>query len=334
MDYYKVLQVDKNARDDDLKKAYKIAEAKFKQITKAYEVLSDSKKRAIYDKHGDEGLKGQVPPPGSSGAGASFFSGGDGPATSRLNPKRSDEIFAEFFGLSSPSGGSSGGPATTRSNPRSNDIFAEFFGSSSASGGTSGGSEFDRKGSMNPRHPEKASPIENQLPCSLEDLYKGITKKMKISREISDISGKIMVMEEILTIDVKPGWKKGTKITFPEKGNEAPNMIPADIVFIIDEKPHDVFMREDNDLVLTRTISVVEAFTGYKLQLITLDGRSLTIPINSIIHPGYEEVVLKEGMPLPKDPAKKGNLRIKFHVQFPTRLTSEQKTGIKKLLAP
>ncbi|KAL0910329.1 hypothetical protein M5K25_021302 [Dendrobium thyrsiflorum] len=271
MDYYKVLQVDKNAGYDDLKKAYKIAEAKFKKISKAYEVLSDSKKRAIYDKYGEEGLKGQVPPPGSSGAGASFFSGGDGPATSRLNPRSDDDIFAEFFGSSSPFGGTSGGPATTGLNPRSNDIFAEFFGCSSPSGGTSGGSEFDRKVSMNPQHLEKASPIENQLPCSLEDLYKGITKKMNISREISDMRGKIMVAEEILIIDVKPGWKKGTKITFPKKGNEGPNMIPADIVFIIDEKPNDVFMREDNDLVITRTISVVEAFTGYMVQLITLE---------------------------------------------------------------
>lgn len=141
-------------------------------------------------------------------------------------------------------------------------------------------------------------------------------------------------MEEILTIDVKPGWKKGTKITFPERGNEAPNMIPADIVFIIDEKPHDVFTREGNDLVVTQKITLVEALTGCIVLLTTLDGRSLTVPINSIIHPSYEEVVPKEGMPIPKDPTKKGNLRIKFNIKFPSRLTSEQKIGIKKLLAP
>ncbi|KAL0910326.1 hypothetical protein M5K25_021299 [Dendrobium thyrsiflorum] len=340
VDYYKVLQVDKNAKDDDLKKAYrklamkwhpdknpnnkKEAEAKFKQISEAYEVLSDSQKRAIYDQYGEEGLKGQVPPPGAGGAGASFFSGGDGPATFRFNPRSADDIFAEFFGFSSPFVGMSGGMGTTgmRSGSRF-PVGNDFF-----------GSDFGREGSMNPQRPQKAAPIENRLPCSLEDLYKGTTKKMKISREISDMSGKIMPVEEILTIDVKPGWKKGTKITFPERGNEAPNMIPADIVFIIDEKPHDVFMREGNDLVITQKISLVEALTGYIVLLTTLDGRSLTIPINSIIHPGYEEVVPKEGMPIPKDPTKKGNLRIKFNIKFPTRLTSEQKIGIKKLLAP
>ena len=139
-------------------------------------------------------------------------------------------------------------------------------------------------------------------------------------------------MEEILTIDVKPGWKKGTKITFPEKGNEAPNMKPADIVFIIDEKPHDIFTRDGNDLVMTEKISLVEALTGYTARVTTLDGRSLSLPINSIIHPNYEEVIPGEGMPIPKDPTKKGNMRIKFNIKFPSRLTSDQKTGIKRLL--
>ena len=143
-----------------------------------------------------------------------------------------------------------------------------------------------------------------------------------------------MPVEEILTIEVKPGWKKGTKITFPEKGNEHPNEIPADLVFIIDEKPHSTFTRDGNDLVITEKISLAEALAGYTLQVTTLDGRTLTIPINTVIHPNYEEIIPREGMPIPKDPSKKGNLRVKFNIKFPTRLTSEQKAGIKKLLGP
>lgn len=76
----------------------------------------------------------------------------------------------------------------------------------------------------------------------------------------------------------------------------------------------------------------MEALTGYTANITTLDGRNLTIPINSVIHPTYEEIVPKEGMPIPKDPSKRGNLRIKFNIQFPTRLTSEQKFGMKRLL--
>ncbi|PON46666.1 Terminal organelle assembly protein [Parasponia andersonii] len=341
VDYYKILQVDKKANDDDLKKAYrklamkwhpdknpnnkKEAENKFKQISEAYEVLSDPQKRAIYDQYGEEGLKGQVPPPDAGapggGGGATFFHAGDGPNVFRFNPRNADDIFAEFFGVSSPFGGMGGGGGGMRGGRSFGGMFGDdLFGS------------FGESRPMS-QAPRKAPPIENTLPCSLEELYKGTTKKMKISREIADASGKTLPVEEILTIEIKPGWKKGTKITFPEKGNEQPNVIPADLVFIIDEKPHSTFTRDGNDLVVTLRISLAEALTGYMVHLTTLDGRNLTIPINNVIHPNYEEVLPKEGMPLPKDPSKRGNLRIKFNIKFPTRLTSEQKSGIKKLLA-
>ncbi|KAM3697489.1 hypothetical protein ACJW30_06G117000 [Castanea mollissima] len=350
VDYYKILQVDRSAKDDDLKKAYrklamkwhpdknpnnkKEAEAKFKQISEAYEVLSDPQKRAVYDQYGEEGLKGQVPPPDAGGPGGpSFFSTGNGPTTFRFNPRSADDIFAEFFGFSAPfggmggMGGGGGGGGGMRGPRFSSGIFGDDGFASFGEGGGGGG--FMHQGA-----PRKAPPIESRLPCSLEELYKGATKKMKISREIADISGKTIQVEEILTIDIKPGWKKGTKITFPEKGNEQPNVIPADLVFIIDEKPHSVFTRDGNDLIVTQKISLAEALTGYTVHLTTLDGRTLTIPINNVIHPNYEEIVPREGMPIQKDPTKKGNLRIKFNIKFPTRLTSEQKAGIKKLLGP
>ncbi|KAF2283264.1 hypothetical protein GH714_043616 [Hevea brasiliensis] len=280
VDYYKILQVDRNAKDDDLKKAYRKlamkwhpdknpnnkreAEAKFKQISEAYEVLSDPQKRAVYDQYGEEGVKGSVPPPDAGGT--SYFSTGDIPTSFQFNPRSADDIFAEFFGFSRPFGGM----------------------------GVGGGGM-----------KEQGSRVEF---C------------------------KTMQVEEILAIDIKPGWKKGTKITFPEKGNEQLNVIPADLVFIVDEKPHPVFTRDGNDLIVTQKISLAEALTGYTVHLTTLDGRNLSIPINSVIHPNYEEVIPREGMPIQKDPTKRGNLRIKFSIKFPTRLTSEQKAGIKKLL--
>ncbi|CAN6912646.1 unnamed protein product [Brassica oleracea var. botrytis] len=346
VDYYKVLQVDRSASDDDLKKAYrklamkwhpdknptnkKEAEAKFKQISEAYDVLSDPQKRAVFDQYGEEGLKGNVPPPNAAG-GSSYFSSGDGPSSFRFNPRSADDIFAEFFGFSTPFGstpfGGGGGAGGSGAGQRfASRIFGDdMYGSSFGEGGHP------------PHHhhhgaARKVAPIENKLPCSLEDLYKGTTKKMKISREIADVSGRTTQTEEILTIGVKPGWKKGTKITFPEKGNEHRGVIPADLVFIIDEKPHPVFTRDGNDLIVTQKISLAEALTGYTVNITSLDGRALTIPIANVIHPEYEEVVPKEGMPLQKDQTKKGNLRIKFNIKFPARLTAEQKTGFKKLL--
>jgi DnaJ-class molecular chaperone len=141
-------------------------------------------------------------------------------------------------------------------------------------------------------------------------------------------------IEEILTIDTKPGWKKGTKITFEEKGNKRPNVTPADVVFIVDEKPHSEFTRDGNDLIVTRRISVTEAFTGYTVHLKTLDGRNLTLPINDVIHPNYQKVVPNEGMPILGDPTKRGILKIKFDIRFPTRVNAEQKAGIRRLFGP
>uniref|UniRef100_A0ACD5VXN9 Uncharacterized protein n=1 Tax=Avena sativa TaxID=4498 RepID=A0ACD5VXN9_AVESA len=209
VDYYKVLGVDRGASDDDLKKAYrklamrwhpdknptnkKEAEAKFKQISEAYEVLSDSQKRKVYDQLGEEGLKGQ-PPPGGPGA-SPFYPGGAQSTSFHFNPRNADDIFAEFFGFSGPfshmggglggmggMGGMSGGTGGMRGDPRS---YGSMFGNEFLS------SQFGAQSSASnmPRPAHKQAPIENRLPVTLADLYKGVAKKMKISREVIESSG-------------------------------------------------------------------------------------------------------------------------------------------------
>eukprot|EP00262_Sarcandra_glabra_P010603 TRINITY_DN25900_c0_g1_i1.p1 TRINITY_DN25900_c0_g1~~TRINITY_DN25900_c0_g1_i1.p1 ORF type:complete len:343 (+),score=68.46 TRINITY_DN25900_c0_g1_i1:250-1278(+) len=338
VDYYNILKVNSNATDEDLKKSYrrlamkwhpdknpnnkKEAEAKFKQISEAYEVLSDHEKKAIYDQYGEEGLKG-VPPPGS---GDGFGSNSGSSNNVHFNPRNAEDIFAEFFG-SSPFGfGSTGHGRSMRFHTDSN-IFGGFSGNDnmfrSYSEGVGGGG-----GGM----PRKAPPVESKLACNLEELYSGSTRKMKISRNVVDAHGRLVPESEILTIDVKPGWKKGTKITFPDKGNEQANQLPADLVFVIDERPHDIYKRDGNDLIVNQRVPLAEALAGTTVNLTTLDGRNLTIPVTDIISPGYELVIAKEGMPIVKEPGKKGNLRIKFDIKFPAKLTAEQRTGIKRIL--
>ncbi|KAF9677936.1 hypothetical protein SADUNF_Sadunf08G0159800 [Salix dunnii] len=301
--------MNRNATEEDMKRAYrrlamkwhpdknpvnkKEAEAKFKLISEAYDVLSDPNKRQIYDLYGEEGLKSfdQAPPPNTN-ASASF----------KFNPRDADDIFSEFFG----SGGSAGvGKGYFRNNNRN--IY---------------GAEVNRK----------AAPVESKLLCTLEELYKGTRRKMRISRSVPDDFGEPKTVEEILKIDIKPGWKKGTKITFPEKGNQEPGTIPADLIFVVDEKPHPVFKRDGNDLVMNQKISLLEALTGKTIELTTLDGRYLTVPVTDIIKPGHEVLISNEGMPVSKEPNKRGNLRIKFDITFPSRLTAEQKSDLKKTL--
>ncbi|KAF4367596.1 uncharacterized protein LOC115709847 [Cannabis sativa] len=351
VDYYNILKVNRNASEDDLKKAYKRlamiwhpdknpatkrseAEAKFKRISEAYDVLSDPLKRQIYDLYGEEALKsGQFPPPPpasssnsftpSSSSRASHFrqNNHNHPSSSfRFNPRDAEDIYAEIFGSESASSGSG------RSSSRGRGYRDGFFRA------TNGTSDFSVHGSGGSGAQRKANAVENLLPCSLEDLCKGIKKKMKISRNVYDSFGKSRTVEEILTIEIKPGWKKGTKITFPDKGNQEPGVIPADLIFVVDEKPHAVYKRDGNDLVLNQEITLLEALTGKVLDLTTLDGRNLMIPLTEIIKPGAEMVVQNEGMPISKEPGKKGNLRIKFDVQYPSRLTAEQKTDLRRVL--
>ncbi|XP_052180527.1 uncharacterized protein LOC127793823 isoform X2 [Diospyros lotus] len=336
VDYYNILKVNRNATEEDLKRGYRRlamiwhpdknpsnkreAEAKFKQISEAYDVLSDPQKRQIYDLYGEEALKsGKVPPPPSATRGAASYHHHQPPPqhpnpSFRFNPRDADDIYAEMFGGSEGVGSGSAGP-------RSRNFRDGFFRGTTA--------EFGSSASSAP--PKKAAPVENTLPCSLEELYKGAKKKMRISRTISDASG-VRSMEEILTIEIKPGWKKGTKITFPEKGNQEPGVIPADLIFILDEKPHAVYARDGNDLVINLEISLLEALTGKTIELTALDGRNLTIPLTEIVKPGHEVVVSDEGMPISKEPRKKGNLRIKFDVRYPSRLSTEQKSDLRRIL--
>ncbi|KAL8227531.1 hypothetical protein R6Q57_015115 [Mikania cordata] len=302
VDYYNTLKVNRSVSDEDLKKAYKklamkwhpdkniddkLAESKFKQISEAYYVLSDPKKRQIYDLYGEEGLNSGVYDESTPDFAMKF----------RFVPRDANEIFAEFF----------------------------YAGDGGRKKGNSGGvmKNCDRK----------ADTVENKLSCSLEELYKGSKRKMQISRIVLDDFGKPGILDEILPIQIKPGWKKGTRITFPDKGNQEPGAAPGDLIFVVDEKPHNTFKRDGNDLVLTKRITLLEALTGKTIKITTLDGRNLTVPLTDIITPGHEELVRNEGMPISKEPGKKGNLRIKIDIKFPSRLTDEQKSDLRWILA-
>ncbi|KAL7166239.1 hypothetical protein ACSBR2_037005 [Camellia fascicularis] len=330
VDYYNILKVNRNATEDDLKKSYrrlamkwhpdknpnnkKEAEAKFKQISEAYEVLSDPQKRAIYDQYGEEGLK-DMPPPGSGGS-CGFPDG--------YNPRNAEDIFAEFFG-SSPFGfGSAGAGRSMRFQSDGGGMFGGFGGNNNIFRSYSDGSGANV--------PKKPPPIESKLPCSFEELYNGSTRKMKISRTVLDANGRLVQESEILTIEVKPGWKKGTKITFPDKGNEQLNQLAADLVFVIDEKPHSIFTRDGNDLIMNHRVTLAEALGGTTVSLTTLHGHNLSIPVTDLVSPGYEMVVAREGMPITKERGNRGDLRIKFEVKFPTKLTPEQRSGLRRVL--
>jgi len=91
---------------------------------------------------------------------------------------------------------------------------------------------------------------------------------MKITRQVLNPDGRTTRSEEkLLTVDVKPGWKAGTKVTFTREGDQAPDTIPADVVFIIRDKPHPVFTRDGADIRYRAKISLRDVCTIHVLLL-------------------------------------------------------------------
>lgn len=343
-DYYKILGLARGATEDDIKKAYRKmalkyhpdknkapgAEEKFKEVAEAYEVLSDKRKREIYDQYGEEGLKG--------GFGGTTSGGTGGPNTTNFtytfhgDPRAT---FAEFFGTNNPfesffTGGSAPGSGSSGFGDLLDDHDDPFgFVNLGATLGGFGPSRtpfrshsFNVGGSQN-RAKEKPQdpPIEHDLYVTLEDLFKGVTKRMKISRRVVGNDGSIRKEEKVLTINVKPGWKTGTKITFQREGDQAPNKIPADIVFIIRDKPHQHFKREGCDLKYTCRVNLKEALCGTRVEVPTLSGDRVTLNMtDEIIRPTTLKRILGRGMPMPKDPTKRGDLLVTFDIVFPERI--------------
>jgi len=194
-------------------------------------------------------------------------------------------------------------------------------------------SSFPSGGSGSPSSP---SEITKPLKVTLEELYNGTTKRLKVNRRLASGGSE----DKILEITVLPGWKSGTKVRFPRAGNETSPGDAQDLVFVVEEKPHPLFVREGADLIITIDVPLVDALTseGGVKQLDSLSETgskkiNVTVP-PGVIRPGQETRVRGEGMPIRKDGAQKskGDLIVKWRVVFPDRLTPSQKEGIRKVL--
>jgi len=352
-DYYKTLGVEKNATPEEIKKAYRKlalkwhpdrnlknkqeAEEKFKDIGEAYSVLSDPKKRQIYDQVGEEGLHGQ-----GSGGFSSNTSGG-GTSRTHFTYMNAEDIFRQFFGDENPfasfgMGNMGSGGSRVRFSKgfqqMNDDGMSGFtFTNMSGGGGGRGGMRDDMDTDMGNMQPQQVEPLQTPLYCSLEELYNGVTKKMKITRKRLHADGHSTYDDvKILEINVKAGWKAGTRVTFPKEGDERPGMMPGDIIFVVTEKPHSRFKRSGNDLIYKHRIPLKQALTGFTMEFETLDHRKLRIPISKLSSSDYVHKLPQEGMPISKkDASSKGNLLIEFIITFPQRLNEQQKKLVNEL---
>ncbi|KAI5803264.1 hypothetical protein EDC01DRAFT_504069 [Geopyxis carbonaria] len=360
---YNTLGISPDASAEDIKKAYRKgalkyhpdknkdnpeAEQKFKDVSQAYEILSDPDKRKIYDQYGLEfllrgGTAGTSPGGSSGGAFPGFgradtYPGGFG-STPNSGPR---------FAFPTSSSGSNGTFAFMPGNPENifanfakmggldgEDDFGGFFGGSSPLGhgrsSSFGGSRFNSRSNGNRKPTPEATVLEKQIFFSLEELFRGTKKKLRVKRKTFDQDGRIQREDKDLEIVVKPGMKAESKFKFKGVGDEIEG-IKQDLHFVIKEKPHEMFERRGDDLIASVTIPLKEALTGWSRQINTIDGNQLKVSHSGPTPPTWQEEFPGQGMVLPKNPSQRGNLIVKVNIVFPATLTADQKLQLKNIL--
>jgi molecular chaperone DnaJ len=278
-DFYAILGVDKKAGADEIKKKYRslarelhpdktkgddALEEKFKAVSEAYDILSDSKKRAEYDEARSLFERGGFRAPmGGSGGGGDF-----------------SDLFA---------GGSS------------NDIFANLFGG----------------GGMR-RGPRKGQDLQTESTITFKESIFGATLELSLSTD----GGK----PQKITARVPAGVNDGAKIRV--KGKGAPGEAgPGDLFILLHVKPHAVFSRKGENILLTLPVTFVEATLGADIKVPTLDGEEVTVRLAPGTPNGRTLRVKGRGV---KKGGVVGDLLATIDVQVPQRIETEASEALKK----
>lgn len=334
---------------------------KFKEASEAYEILSDADKRKNYDNYGYDFITGKAgPAPNPEDMGGNPFAGAGGaggmPGGFGGFPGAGGGGGARTFHFSTGPGGRSAGFGGF-SDPK--DIFAQFMrgGGAGMAGGMSddddlfssfGGGGFEgsfggaagngRRSTSSPfatrrREPEvEMTVVEKPLPVSLEDIFNGTTKKLKVQRKTFDSrTGKQSAEDKILSVPIKKGLKAGSKIKYENMGDQVEGGT-QDLHFIVKEKDHPLYKRDGDDLRHTVEIDLKEALTGWSRVVTTIDGKKVNVSSSGPTQPTYEERFPQLGMPKSKTPTQRGDFVVGVKIKFPTSLTAQQKQQLKEIL--
>eukprot|EP00331_Platyophrya_macrostoma_P025597 CAMPEP_0176437332 /NCGR_PEP_ID=MMETSP0127-20121128/18546_1 /TAXON_ID=938130 /ORGANISM="Platyophrya macrostoma, Strain WH" /LENGTH=412 /DNA_ID=CAMNT_0017820913 /DNA_START=34 /DNA_END=1272 /DNA_ORIENTATION=- len=345
-EYYELLEVAPDAAENDIKRAYRKLALKyhpdknpgnaeaaemFKNISHAYEVLSDEGKRKLYDQYGKKGLE-------EGGGGGGFHDASD--------------IFSMFFG----------GGRRERGEPKPKDIVHElavsledmYTGKTKKIAVTR-----DRLCSSCEGRGVKAGAQKN--PCRecrgqgvqirMQQLFPGMVQQVQVRCSAcggegsqvkpSDLcqgcNGKCILKErKILEVVIEIGQKKGDHKRFVGEGDQNPSMkLAGDVLIFLQQKPHDIFRRVGSHLLINHKICLQQALCGFELPIEHLDRRMLVIkvPAGQVMDPNFAWTVHREGMPVVgTGGVERGNLVIHFEVEFPTVLPAAQMQSVGQAL--
>ena len=295
-DYYKILGVDRNASESEIKKAYrklamkyhpdhtkgdKQAEEKFKEISEAYAVLSDKEKRKQYDTYGEAGFHQRY---------------------------SQEDIFKDFD---------------------FSQILREFgFGSAFSDRGgrvrfSFGGSPFGTSFSGQ-QSGVKGADLVYELPLTLEEVASGTTRTVTLQHQ-----GKT----ENVAVKIPKGMISGKKLRLAGKGEPGAYGGPAGDLYIKSKVlPHSVFQVDGYDLVVNRNIKLTEALLGTKISVPSIDGRQLNLKIPPGTRHKTKMRLAGHGLPRMKGGGR-GDLYVVIHVEMPRSLNDKQKELIRQLAA-
>ena len=308
-DFYKVLGVSKDATDAEITKAYrklarkyhpdlnktKEAEEKFKDISEAYDVLSNKGNRQKYDAIRQFGM------------GGARFAGGSGQGG--FDASGFSDIFGSMFGAGAGTGGMGGNGSRIRfstsggGNPNLNDIFS-MFGGAGAGAGSPYGAYGDAGGYEEAPRPERGKDRNSKITLTLRQAAKGATVSLSVDGSK-------------FKTHIPAGVKDGQKIRLAGKGHAGVNGGKhGDLYLQVTVKPDDRFTMRGHDLVVDLPVSVAEAVAGAKVEAKDIDGETVTFKVPAGSSSGTEVRVSGKGVQAGNTP---GDLVGRVMIQVPAK---------------
>jgi len=206
------------------------------------------------------------------------------------------------------------------------------------------------KGSKNPQAVTKCGGCKGQgIKITLRQIAPGMVQQMQqtcpecrgageVIREKDRCTrctgSKTYSEKKVLDVYIDKGMRHGQRVVFAGEGDQSPDIIPGDIIVVLQQKEHQTFKRDGDDLYMEQELTLHEALCGYELRINHLDGRILRVigTPGQVVTPGDTKCIIGEGMPIHKRPYEKGRLIIRFTVQFPKQLKEDAVKLLEKAL--
>ena len=341
-DYYDILELPEKeeATEKDIKRQFRILSKRYHpdlnpteegrqryvKVQRAHEILSDRKKRKMYDMKGEDGLK-QLEAAGQ---------------------QRGMDPFAAIFG-----GQQQGVPKGQNSQLNINVPLQDMYNGNShritlqkqklckrcRGSGAASKADFTTcpacqgKGHTIQRIQLMPGFVQQmQAPCErCGGTGKSIKKKCPTCK-----GAKVMRGDHVIEVEIEQGVPEGHQIVFEMEGDQSPDVIPGDVIFAVRSSPHDVFKRKVNnvDLDAKLRISLKEALLGFRRHLNHMDGHEVEVKLEGVVQHGTVVTLAGEGMPKHNVPSERGDLYVTIEVEMPRHLTEDQKERLGKVLKP